>query len=139
MSDPWKETEDFVTRFQNGDYFETKYRALVYVDGRPYPCWIGPKKGKPNCAGAILITRDGESLPEGDDHTRPVDISSGPVNGWRCWQFRNAVGRANEGYGEMRRYLWHWKDEKVSVFILEKKLTGKDIAADAIANALKIS
>ena len=39
-------------------------------------------------------------------------------NGYTLYQFVNDGPGNNEGYGEMRRYLWNYHDEAVSIVIL---------------------
>ena len=119
--DYWNQTEKFVREFRDEghdeSYFKQMYRALVIINGREcYPCWIGPKnQGGGHHGGAVLILKEGEKVPEGNENTKAKSI--GRKNGYECYRFHNAGMGPNEGYGEMRQYFWSKSDTNASVII----------------------
>ena len=131
---PWDRTKDFVSTYEldGRRYFPIMYRAVVTVAGRSYPCWIGPKNGRTG-AGAILILKEGVQFPAGNTDTQPVSL--GKINGYECWRFKNAGAAENEGYGEMRRYLWNRRDED-AVIVIHRSAKLTDISAGNIVGQL---
>ena len=117
----WNQTEDFVRNFHDkgyeDPYFQQMYRAIVIVNVKEcYPCWIGPKsRGGGHYGGAVLIVEEGEKVPQGNPNTELRSI--GRINGYECYRFHNAGPGPNEGYGEMRQYLWNGNDNRASVII----------------------
>ena len=108
----WEKTEAVVSGL---NYFEQKFRAIIFVEGKQYPCWIGIKSNRHG--GAILIVAKGDEKPEGRSPDTKL-VSAGQTDDYVCYQFENNGPQHNEGYGEMRRYLWNKKDDKASIIIL---------------------
>lgn len=140
--DPWNQTEAFVAKYSsngNHPYFDQMVRAIVEFGGCSYPCWIGPKANNPHCSGAILIVKKGENPPVGNPNTEIQRIDQDDDCNYTCWQFCNRGDANNEGYGEMRRYLWNRRDELATITIIQEDkivLTGADISAGNIVNSL---
>ena len=117
----WEKTEALVSQL---DYFEQKFRAIVTVNGpgpdekKQYPCWIGPKTNKRG-TGAILI---GNANPPPSPQRTMQSVAEAvpvPCQDYTLYRFKCAETGINEGYGEMRRYLWNQKDDTASIVILD--------------------
>jgi hypothetical protein len=114
----WEKTEAFVSGL---NYFKQKFRAIVTVNFEgihQYPCWIGPKTNG-HGTGAILI---GNANPPPSPQRTMYSVAEAvpvPCQGYTLYRFKYAEPGINEGYGEMRRYLWNQRDDTASIVILD--------------------